>query len=476
MLLGRGLSLARFRGPVAVVLATGLGACLANPPTTAELQTRALPTVTLPAGWLAVPADTTPVTEGWLVTLGDTQLVALVAEAVAHNADLAVAAARVDQAAGLVKVAGGQVYPSLDVVAKGGIGLGGDASGINGALLRAAWEFDLWGRVRYGRAAAQVGYQAASFDAAYARQSLAGLLAKSWFLATETRFQMRLAESAIQASARLAELVEVRRRVGSASDLDLALARAEVAGYRDRLVELTRIEAESRRAIEVLLGRYPAAAIALRETFPESLPPVPAGLPLQLLERRPDLVAANFRVSQAFFARKQAVAARLPTLSLTGSFGALSSEILSFKADFSNPVGSIGAGLLVPLFRGGALKGQVDVRTAEQRAAVAAYGGSVLTSFQEVENALAAEQILRQRLVLLELVAREMTNARKLRETQYATGKIDLSPVLEMRMREYAAETALLRVRAERVTQRVNLYLALGGGFEAQPAAPPGGQ
>jgi outer membrane protein TolC len=306
----------------------------------------------------------------------------------------------------------------------------------------------------------------------YARQSLAGLLAKSWFLATETRFQIRLAESAIVASARLTELVETRRRVGSANDLDVALARAEVAGYRDRLVELTRIEAESRRAIEVLLGRYPAAAIALRETFPESLPPVPAGLPLQLLERRPDLVAANFRVSQAFFARKQAVAARLPTLSLTGSFGAISSEVLSFKADFSNPVGSLGAGLLVPLFRGGALKGQVEVRTAEQRAAVAAYGGSVLTSFQEVENALGAEQILRQRAVLLEQIAAEITHARQLTETQYATGKVDLSPVLDMRMREYAAETALLRVRAERVTQRVNLHLALGGGFA--PAPPSG--
>ena len=96
-----------------------------------------------------------PVTQGWLLSLGDTQLVVLVAEAIAHNADLAVAAARVEQAAGQVKVAGGQIYPAVDVFGRAGIGLGGDGSGINGALLRAGWEFDLWGRVRYGRAAAQ---------------------------------------------------------------------------------------------------------------------------------------------------------------------------------------------------------------------------------------------------------------------------------------------------------------------------------
>src|SRR6185503_15839039 len=130
-----------------------------------------------PAG--AVSAD------AWLAGFHDAQLEAFVREALANNPDLQVAASRVEQAAGFVKVAGATLYPQVNALARGGGALSGDSSGLEGAGIFANWELDLWGRVRAGRASARGQYDSTSLDAEYARQSLAALVAKSWFLATE---------------------------------------------------------------------------------------------------------------------------------------------------------------------------------------------------------------------------------------------------------------------------------------------------
>jgi outer membrane protein TolC len=295
------------------------------------------------------------------------------------------------------------------------------------------------------------------------------MAAKSWFLAAELSLLARMTDSLTQASTDLFNLVEARRRVGNSNDQDVALARADLGVYRDRSLQLEQDQQEARRALEVLAGRYPKAALGLPDSFPGSLPPVPAGLPVSLLERRPDLYAANLRVASAYYARRQAVVARLPALSLTGSFGAVSSEVLQLQQDFSNPVASIGANLLAPIFHGGALKAQVEIQTALQRAAVAAYGGAVLGALKDVENALGAEQILRQREAILVQVVGDNKRAVAVSQARYAVGQEDLRPGLQQRQRLFSAETDLIRVRAERIIQRINLHLALGGGFVLPP-------
>jgi outer membrane protein, multidrug efflux system len=179
----------------------------------------------------------------------------------------------------------------------------------------------------------------------------------------------------------------------------------------------------------------------------------------------PNLKAASLHVASTFFATQQAVQARLPRIALTESFGTVNSDVLALNPDFSNPVGSLGANLLPPLFYGGQLKAQVDIKTAGQKAAVAAYGGAVLGALREVENALGAEVILRQReAVLLEMV-QEDARAVAVSQKRYDVGKEDLLPGLHLRQRLFAAQTSLIHVRAQRIIERINLHLALGGGF-----------
>ena len=162
------------------------------------------------------------------MTFRDDQLTAAVAEAIAHNADLRVGAARVEQAMLYAKLAGAKLYPSVDVLARGGGKMSGDNSGLQGAALSVTWELDLWGRVRYGRAAAAADAASAQADFEFARQSIAALVAKSWFLATEAGLQAEVARGTIRDGEELVRLAETRARIGVGNDEDVYVARATV--------------------------------------------------------------------------------------------------------------------------------------------------------------------------------------------------------------------------------------------------------
>ena len=173
----------------AVAFAAAVAGCALNPPPTAsDLQAQALPHTMVPAAWKAGGGAAVPVADRWLASFDDPALSALVDEALVYNADLQVAAARVEQAAGYVKVASGALLPSVGVLAMGG-GKSGGSGGLDGVWLNASLELDVWGRLRYGRAAAEEQSAAVAADYAYARQSLAATVAKSWFVAIEAGLQ-----------------------------------------------------------------------------------------------------------------------------------------------------------------------------------------------------------------------------------------------------------------------------------------------
>jgi outer membrane protein TolC len=196
-------------------------------------------------------------------------------------------------------------------------------------------------------------------------------------------------------------------------------------------------------------------------------------MPSDLLERRPDVVAAERRVSAAFYRVEEAKAARLPQISLTASITSVSSDLFLLK-NHSNPVWSLGASLLAPLFTGGALEAQVEIRTAEQKVAVAEYGRIGARAFNEVENALSSEFTLDARSAVLRQAIVENERALVLANERYRVGSGDLRSVQERQLALHAARTALLRVQVEQLVQRVNLHLALGGGFAARPAEAAG--
>lgn len=453
----------------AVVLLCIAGACaLKAPPDAAAIKEEALPGVAPPPAWGGAASGTAGASDNWVAQFNDEQLTAAVGEAIARNADLRVGATRVLQAQHVARLAGASLYPSADIIAAGGGKMSGDSSGIQGAAFNVSWELDLWGRVRYGRAAAAADAMAAQADFNFARQSIAAMVAKTWFMTTEATLQAEVARGTIRDSEELVRLAETRMKVGAGNEEDVFVARANVGTYRDSLRQIEQGRLESIRALEILLGRYPAAAAAVAARLPDQPTAIPAGLPSELLERRPDVIAAERRVAAAFNRRHEARAARLPAIALTGGVNSISSDLFVLQ-DRDNPVWSAGARLLAPVFRGGALKTQVDIRTAEQAQAIAAYAAVGLRAFGEVENALAAEIAARDREQILTQTLSDQQRALEVVRTQFKVGSTDLRFVSQRQLGLQAAQAALVRVQAEQRVQRVNLHLALGGSFEPRP-------
>jgi NodT family efflux transporter outer membrane factor (OMF) lipoprotein len=457
---------------LAVRLAIGLAAVAApascvlkKPPEAAEIKTQAMPSLAVPAQWTAAGAGAGAVTKNWLAEFKDEQLTALVVEAIAHNPNLQIGAARMEQAQLYAKLAGAKLYPSVDLLARGGGKLSGDGSGLQGGVVTASWEIDLWGRVRYGRAAAAADAASTEADYEFARQSLAAQVARAYFLATEASLQAEVARRTIQDSDLLIQLAETRSKVGVGNDEDVFVARASAGTYRDVLRGIELAQEQARRALELLIGRYPAATTTVNAQLPGQTDAIPAGLPSELLERRPDVIAAERRVAAAFNRIHEAKAARLPAISLTTGLSTISSELFVLK-DHDNPTWNAGGSLLMPIFRGGALKTQVEIRTAEQKQALAAYADVGLRAFGEVEAALSAEIAARDREKILAGTLTDNERALEIVRTQFKVGSTDLRFVNQRQLALSSVQSALVRMQAEQRVQRVNLHLALGGSFQ----------
>ncbi|MGZ8212560.1 MAG: efflux transporter outer membrane subunit [Burkholderiales bacterium] len=458
----------------ALILAAplALGSCaLKAPPSREQLARDALPNVKVPAAWSAGATTREAVAADWLDSFGEPRLKALVAEVLSYNADLQMAAARIEQAAAQLRIAGASLSPAVDVLGRGNHKMrGGGTTDVTGVIVSASWELDVWGRIRYGQQAAREQHQSTAADYEYARQSIAALVAKSWFVAAEASLQRQLASDAVDASGQMSELARVRSRVGTGDDRDISLADASLQTYRDTMRQLDLAREQALRALEVLAGRYPAAAIEAGGTLPPLPAAVSAGVPSQLLERRPDVIAAERRVAAAFNRVGEAQAARLPRISLTAGINWIHSTLFLLK-DTDNPGSAIGGLLRWPLFTGGELEGQVELRTAEQKRAVAEYAAVGLKAFNEVESALAAEATLVDRERLLKQVVGDSERTVTLSQVQFKVGRIDQRAILTDQLQLYASRVQLLRVQSEALAQRVNLHLALGGGISDLPPA-----
>jgi multidrug efflux system outer membrane protein len=451
-------------------LATLVVGCATKPPPSRdEVREQAFGTMDLQHPWKAGTAPTDAVRDDWLATFQDPVLDSLVKEAIANNRDLRIAAARVEQSAQYLVIAGAALKPWLGIVGTGGVKAGGGSdpsSALQGIVAAASWELDLWGRVRYGRNAAQSMYASAQADFEYARQSLAASVAKAWFSATQLSLDAAIAAEMVQSARLLQGFAEDRERVGAGTDSDTAVARANVHTADDAAQQLQFARGQALRALEVLLGRYPAAEVNARAALLGLPGPLPVGVPLQMLERRPDVIAAERRIAAAFNRVGEAKAARLPKITLNLSYGAYESEILQLKEDFENPTGGAGARLAAPIYQGGALNAQVEIRTLEQKEAVADYARIALRALSEVENALAANDSLSRRVSLLADAVSEQSRALDLTETRFRIGRADRRAIEQQRLTVANARMALVDVQAEQLAQRVNLHLALGGSFD----------
>jgi NodT family efflux transporter outer membrane factor (OMF) lipoprotein len=458
---------------VVIIAASAVAGCaLKVPPTLTEVLDQALPATThIPPAWRS-SSSTSPVADNWLQAFNDPVLDALVAEAIANNLDLRIAAAKVAVAQQSVIVVGAQLLPQVGAVLGARATKDEDHDGTSSSTLAyagVAWELDVWGRLRAQRAAAQADYEATALDFAYARQSIAATTAKLWYLTIETRRLLALAEQAVTIYRQLLALVEIRRSAGKDSDLDVVDVRAKLETAQSEVERARALYGEARRGLEVLLGRYPAAEIEVAADYPALPALVGAGVPSALLERRPDLMAAEREVVAKFRGTEAAELALLPEFSFSLVGGRLGDQVLSVLR--LNPwLASAGIGVSIPIYEGGALQAKVQIATAQQAQAVARYGAVALTAFREVETSLANERLLALQLPLDRRALDDRAEAVRIATVQYKAGRRDLLWVAQLQTAQLAGEANLIKLQSAQRVNRVRLHQVLGGSFDAASA------
>ncbi len=452
--------------------------------------------VKAPAHWVAGPnfRPTHTADRFWVENFEEPNLTSFVNLVIANNKDLKAAQSRMEIAAANARIAGADLYPQINggfssqrslqnfigfpiPGAPGGSVLSSRNNQF-GLALDMRWEIDLWGRIRAAESSAVAVFEASEFDRATAELSLAGQAAKSWFALAEAKDQAELTRFTIKTFSETESLLRDRFEAGIEENgrnfaSELLLAEADVARARGNLNTQLELAERTSRQLEVLAGKYPAGRSGKSARLPGLPGSVPADLPATLLDRRPDLAAAERRIAAADKSLLEAKKSLLPAISLTGSYGS-SSDDISNILDGSFSIWSIAGNLAQPILQGGRLKANISRRDAELQLAATEFEQSALTAFSEVENALAAEKYLSNRVKNLDDASRLTGQAYKRAREEFENGTGDILTVLSSQERAFTTRSQLLSVRRLLLDNRVDLYLALGGSF--RPYESPGGE
>ncbi len=420
-----------------------------------------------PSSFAALPQDAAAAPQDWIVSLEDPVLTALVGEAMDSNPSLRAARAGLDAARAASRAASGTRLPSADArlgVTEADSPLQSGTS--YSAALEASWTADVWGRLGDQARASALSAEAASADWRGARLSVAANVAQAWYGLIDARQQYLLAQRDVETRTRQLESVERRFQRGVVRSSDLRTARSALASSEAALASRERARDAAARALETLLGRYPANALAMDGTLPDLGPVTDPGSPQSLLQRRPDVVAAEARMQAAGFSAEAARKALYPGLTLRAELrdaGANPGDIL----DARNLASTVSASILAPLFRGGQLRAERDRQVALAEQASARLVETVLTALREVENALDADARLARRVDALASASAEAQAALELVEQQYTSGIATIFELIDAQTRVIQAQSQLITARRERVDNRIALHLAIAGGFEA---------
>jgi multidrug efflux system outer membrane protein len=422
-----------------------------------------------PNRWTGAERPDRPVLAGWVDSFADPALTALVRESLAANYDLKAAAARVEAAREQARIDGAGRWPQL-AFAPGyeraqvrDAGFGSTEFGAFQALFTLDWELDVWGRIRAFHEAAVREAAATEADFHAARLSLAARTAQAYFELAEAKLQAEVAEQSIRDRRTIVELVRGRFTRGLTRGLDLRLALTDLANAEALLATArNRVQRVTRR-LEVLLGRYPSGCVSETARLPEPPVAVSAGLPSELLQRRPDLISAFQRLRAADSRVESAQKALLPRIALTAA-GGTRSAALTELIDPRAAVWNLALGLVQPIFTGGRLRSEIRLSQALSEEALNLYKNTALNAFREVEQSLSAEEWLREEEKDLRRAVAQTEASRKMAVYSYRHGFIEILTLLDSYRSTLSAQSAHLSVKRQLLANRIDLYLALGGG------------
>ena len=459
---------------IALFVVAAVGCASAPPVETPQLD------VAVPDTWTAADMSVGEVAPDWWTDFGAPGLSAAVETALEQNLDLVAAAARLEQAAADARISASALQPTVQASYTGsrrkqnfvGFPIPGAEGRVlstvstnQGVSLDLSWEIDLWGRLRADAQAALADLQRSAADLRGAQLSMAGQTVKAWFAIAEARQQVTLSDETVASFRVSAEQVRERFESGIRPALDLRLALLSVANAEALLDQRRQQLDASARQLEVLLGRYAAGTIDQPSRLPDVTADVPGGIPADLVARRPDLVAAERQVAAAEarlgVARKQL----LPNMTLTAATGTATNALRSLL-DGNFGVWSLLGNFVAPLWQGGRLRAQIDRAEAQTTEVLANYANTALVAYAEVETALAAERFLADRVGHLTNAVEQARAAERLAEERYRAGLDNYITVLDSQRSAVQADGDLIAARRLRLENRVDLYLALGGGFE----------
>jgi NodT family efflux transporter outer membrane factor (OMF) lipoprotein len=430
-----------------------------------------------PEGWKTAQPNDAVLRGEWWEMFGDPQLNALEEQVAVSNQTLAQAEAQFRGARASVREARASLFPTVSAGAsvsrshsstnrsETGVVRSGDAT-IYQVPIDVSWEADVWGRVRRGIEANVAEAQASAADVEAVRLSLQTELAIDYFSIRGLDEQRRLLDTTVDAYQKALQITVNRHDQGVASGADVAQAQTQLETTRVQAIDLGVARSQFEHGIAILTGKPPAALTIVPATLQSPLPEIPTTLPSELLERRPDIAAAERRAAAANARIGVAMAAYYPSLTLGGS-GGLESSTLSRLFSLPSRFWSIGPQLLATVFDAGRRRAITAEAQADYDAAVAAYRESVLTAFQNVEDNLAALRILSEESTQQAAATAAAERSLELARNRYTGGITSYLEVITAQNAALANERAAVDLRVRRMTASINLIKALGGGWSA---------
>jgi len=431
-------------------------------------------------GWApAAPADA--LDRGpWWTLFNDPVLDGLVRQVEVSNQNVAAAVAAYSQARAIVAQQRASLFPTVTLT--GGANRNGSGSGAGGGTndnnnngrtsnsfrlnIGSSWEPDVWGRLRAGISAAQANAQASAADLASARLSAQGELAADYFSLRSVDAQRALLATTIEGYQRVLKITQNRFDVGIVPHSDVYQARTQLASAQSDDLTLARQRAQLEHAIAVLIGKAPADFALAPAQWNVTVPDVPVGVPSTLLERRPDIAAAERAVAAANAQIGIVRAAYFPQIGLTASYGPSASAIGDlFKA--SSVAWALGLSATETIFNGGANRAAVQGANAAREQAVARYRQTVLDAFADVEDQLSATRVLAQQQDLQRQASEAADKVEEQVLNRYKAGQVSYSEVVQAQVTALNARRALVQTQGNRQTTAVALIQSLGGGWHA---------
>lgn len=421
----------------------------------------------VPAQWRVSTNGAAPVAHWWR-RFGDPALAALVEQALARNTDLLIAAERLEAAREQIRLSRAALLPSLDAVL--GLERNQDfsASGLTRTTaaqpgIQLSYEADLWGRLARLRQVADLQYQASAAEQQALRLGIAATVAQGYVSLLSLDRQLALTHETVESRRSALRLAEDRARMGYTSELERTQARAEFEAAAQLVPQLEQAIVEQEHALRRLTGDAPGpiARNALASLEP---PPVPGMLPADLLRQRPDLFQAERQLTASDRFLDSERDRFLPRVQLSASLGRLYVNALDYDPV---KVWSLGASVLAPLFDGGRLEAGVALATAERNQAAYAYRAAVLTAFSEVENALSGLDRLASQARRIEARKDVLTRSLEIAEDRYHGGYSSYLEALDAQRNLFDTQLAQVQLEEAQLTRLIELYRALGGGWQA---------